>query len=102
LIGFQLRVGDVILEGIGHVVEHEAAAIFVQEHAAFAAHTFRYKSSAHGERPDHTGWVKLHELHVHEFGAESPCKGLTVAGIFPRIGGDRVNALPPPPVAKDD
>ncbi len=47
-----------------NVVEHEALALVVFQHAALAAHAFGDEDSAHAGRPDHAGGVELDELHV--------------------------------------
>ena len=43
-------------------------------------------------RPDHAGGMKLHELHVEQFGAGAVGEREPVAGVFPTVAGDLVRA----------
>ena len=57
---FFFVVGRLVLVVVGDVVEHESAAVFVAQHAAFAAHAFghqnaRARSAARPCRSDGTG-----------------------------------------------
>ena len=61
---FFFVVGGLRAVEFGNVVEHEAAAFFVAQHAAFAAHAFGHQDAAHAGRPDHAGGMELHEFHV--------------------------------------
>ena len=74
------------------VVEHEAAALPVAQHAAFAAHALRDEDALHARRPDHPGRVELDELHVDELGAGLIREGVPVAGALPAVAGDAVGA----------
>ena len=51
---------------VRNVVEHEAAAFAVPQHAAFAAHALGHQDAAHARRPHHARGVELHELHVDQ------------------------------------
>src|SRR2546427_4939484 len=51
------------------VTLHETLAVFVSQHAAFAAHRLGDQDSLYARRPNHAGRMKLDELHVHQFGA---------------------------------
>ena len=62
---FFLVVGGLALVVLRDVVEHEALAFLVAQHAAFAAHALGDEDAAHARRPDHAGRMELHELHVH-------------------------------------
>ena len=79
------RLRSVIL---GNVVEHEAAALIVLEHTAFAADSFGDQDAAHAWRPHHPGWMELDEFHVHEVGARVVREGVAVAGVLPAVAGD--------------
>ena len=74
------------------VVEHEAPALPVAQHAALAAHTLGDQDTAHARRPHHAGGMKLHELHVHQVRAGVVGQGMPVAGVFPAVAGDLVGA----------
>src|SRR6185436_623276 len=87
-----LVVGRLCLVVGGDVVEHEAAAFAVAQHAAFAAHTFGDEDAAHARRPHHAGGVELHELHVLQVGARLVGEGVAVAGVLPAVAGDREGA----------
>ena len=67
------------------VALHKAFAVFVAQYAAFATHGFGHQNSLHARRPDHSGRMKLDELHIHQFGASIISQGHAVAGVFPRI-----------------
>src|SRR5438034_4048476 len=55
--------------GLRDVVEHETAALAVDEDAAVAAHSLSYKDSAHARRPHHARRMELHKFHVDELSA---------------------------------
>src|SRR6266496_1842986 len=48
---------------------HKALAVFVRKNAAFAAHGFSDQNSLHARGPDHSGGMKLYELHIHQISA---------------------------------
>ena len=83
-----LILGNLIAVRIRHVIKHEALAFAVAQHAAFAANAFGDKNAAHAGWPDHAGWVELHKLHIHEFGACFIGKRVAVASSFPAVTGD--------------
>ena len=85
---FFFVVGGLLFVEVGDVVEHEAAAFAVAQHAAFAAHAFGDENAAHADGPDHAGGMELDELHVLEFGSDTVGKGEAVAGVFPAVAGD--------------
>ena len=89
---FFLVVGGLVLVVRRDVVEHEALALVVAQHAAFAAHAFGHQNAAHAGRPDHAGGMELHELHVHQRGAGVIGQRVAVAGVFPTVAGDLVGA----------
>ena len=74
-------------EHLGDVVEHEALALGVAQHAAVAAHTFGDEDAAHAERPHHAGRVELHRLHVDDVGPGPDGHGMAVAHRLPAVGG---------------
>ena len=82
-IGRRLR-----LVVVGDVVEHEAAAFAVLQHAAFAAHALGDEDALHARRPDHPGRMELDELHVDQLGAGAIGQRVAVAGAFPAVAGD--------------
>ena len=53
--------GSIILRNF---VEHKSSAGIVCQDPAFAANTLRHEHSGNTRRPDHSGRMKLHELHV--------------------------------------
>ena len=53
---------------VGDAVEHEPLAVAVFQHTPLATHAFRHENAAHTRRPNHSGRVKLHKLHVLERG----------------------------------
>ena len=85
---FFFGVGGLLLVEVGDVVEHEAAAFAVAQHAAFAAHAFGDQDAAHADGPHHAGGMELHELHVLQFGAGAIGQRKAVAGVFPTVAGD--------------
>ena len=62
---FLFVVGRLIDVQRRNVVEHEAAAILVAQDATLAANSFGDQNSANAGRPNHSGGMKLDELHVH-------------------------------------
>ena len=74
-------------EHVGHVVEHEAGALGVAQHAAVAAHALGHEDAAHRQRPHHAGRVELHGLHVDDVGPGPDRHGVAVADGLPRVGG---------------
>ena len=88
---FFFVVGGLASVVFGDVVEHEAPAVFVPQHAAFAANAFGDQNSAHAGRPDHAGRMELDELHVDQFRAGVIGQGVAVAGAFPTVAGDLVS-----------
>ena len=74
-------------EHVGDVVEHEAGALGVAQHAAVAAHALGHEDAAHRQRPHHAGRVELHALHVDHVGPGPDGHGVTVADGLPRVRG---------------
>ena len=85
-------VGGLAAVVVGDVVEHEAAALAVAQHAAFAAHAFGDEDALHARRPDHPGRMELDELHVDQLGAGAIGERVAVAGAFPAVAGDAIGA----------
>src|SRR5712691_1740055 len=77
---------------LGDLVEHEPAALAVPEDAAFAAHRFGDENASNARRPDHTGWMELDELHVHQLRAGVIGECMAVARVLPAVAGDLVGA----------
>ena len=88
LPAFFLILRHLIAVRIRHVIKHEALAFAVAQHATFAANAFGDQNAAHAWWPDHAGWVELHKLHIHEFGACFIGKRVAVARSFPAVAGD--------------
>ena len=89
---FFFGVGGLIYVGRRNVFEHEALAVFVAQHAAFAANAFGDQNAANAGRPDHSGGMELHEFHIHQRRAGVIGERVAVAGIFPAVAGDGVGA----------
>src|SRR5207249_8497089 len=87
-VGFRFRLGEITLEHLGHVAEHEPLALGVLEDAAFAAYTFGHENAAHAGWPDHAGGMELHELHVDQLGAGCVGERVAVPRVLPRIARD--------------
>ena len=85
LVGFFFGLGVLPLEDRGDVVEHEALALGVLEHAAVAAHAFGDQDALHRQRPDHAGRVELDELHVDQARAGAHRQRVAVAGVLPGV-----------------
>src|SRR5256885_14707804 len=51
-VGFRFRLGELTLEHLGHVAEHEPLARGGLEHAAFAAHALGHENAAHAAWTD--------------------------------------------------
>ena len=75
-----------------NIVEHEALAFAVAQHAAFAAHAFRHQNAAHARRPHHPRGMELHELHIHQRRARAIGERLPVARVFPAVARDLESA----------
>ena len=75
-----------------HVVIHEALAVFVAQHAAFAAHAFGDQNPFDARRPNHARRMKLDKFHVQQFRARMIRQRNTVASAFPGIARDLVGA----------
>src|SRR5262245_6885731 len=73
---------------VRNIAEHEPLAFVVLEDAAFTANTFGDENALHAWRPDHPGWMKLHELHVDEFGTGTIREAVAIARAFPAVTGD--------------
>ena len=84
-VGFLFGLRRLGPEHGGHVVEHEALALGVAQHAAVAAHALGDEDAAHRERPDHAGRVELHALHVDDVGPGPDGHGVAVAHGLPRV-----------------
>ena len=87
-----LVVGGLVAIGLGDVVEHEAAALVVEEDASFAAHAFGHQDPLDARRPDHPGRMELDELHVDQLGAGVIGERVAVAGALPAVARDPVGA----------
>ena len=85
---FFFVVGGLRFVKVRDVVEHEAAALAVAQHAAFAAHALGHQDAAHAERPHHARGMELDELHVEQFGARVIGQRVAVARVFPTVAGD--------------
>ncbi len=85
-----LAVGGLGLVELRDVVEHEAAALAVEQNSALAAHAFGHQDSGDAGRPHHPGRMKLHEFHVHQLRSGAIGERLPVAGVLPAVGGDLV------------
>ena len=83
-----LAVGGLRFVVLGDVVEHEALAVLVAQHAPLAADPFGHQDPLHRRRPDHPGRVELDELHVHQIGARVVGQRVAVAGVLPAVAGD--------------
>src|SRR5690349_22958524 len=92
---FFFSIGGLIGVGCGDVVKHEAPAVFVPQDASFTADSFGDQNAAYAWRPYHSGWMKLHELHVHQGRARLICESVSVAGVLPTVAGDLVRAANP-------
>ena len=80
---FLLVVGGLRPVVLGDVAEHEALALAVAQHAAFAAHALGDEDPLHAGRPDHPGRMELDELHVDQIGAGAIGQRVPVAGRIP-------------------
>src|SRR5204863_3596300 len=68
-------------------IEHKTATLLIRQDPAFAAHAFGHQNSHHTRRPDHTGRVKLHELHVDQICTRVIGERLTAASVLPTVAG---------------
>ena len=75
---------------LGQVPGHEPLAVLVAQDAALAADGLGDEQALHARRPDHSGRVELHELHVDQLGARLEREGVPIAAVLPRVRGDRV------------
>src|SRR5262245_18797149 len=70
---------------IGDVVEHKALSFAVLQYSTLAANTFGNQDSANARRPDHSGRVKLDELHIDQLGSRMICERVAVTGSLPTV-----------------
>ena len=89
---FLFVVGSLRAVEFRNVIEHESAALFVAQHAAFTADALRHQDAAYAGRPHHAGGMELHKFHVDEGGAGFVGQRVAVTGIFPTVAGDFVRA----------
>ena len=82
---FFFVVGRLILVVRRNVVEHEPFAFAIAEDPAFAANSLGHQDAPHARRPDHSGRVELNKFHIDQLGPRVICKGVAIAGSFPRI-----------------
>src|SRR5262245_24272469 len=89
---FQFVVCGLALVGVGNIVEHEAPAFAVAQHAAFTPDTFGDENAGDAGRPNHSRGMELNELHVYQIGAGIVGESLTIACVFPAIARDLVRS----------
>src|SRR5262245_37985086 len=82
---FQFVIGRLRFVGVRNVAEHESLAEAVAENTAFAAYAFSDENARNTWRPDHSGGMELHELHVQQVGARVVCQGVAITAIFPTV-----------------
>src|SRR5208337_4617970 len=75
-----------------NIVKHKAAALPVAQHASLASYSFGHQNSPDAWGPDHSCWMKLHELHIHQRSSRVIREGVPVTGVFPTVTGDFVGA----------
>jgi hypothetical protein len=85
------RVGGLIDVERWNVLEHESFAVLVSKNSALAANSLGYQDAANAGRPNHSGRMELHELHVHQCGSGVIRERMAVTGIFPAVAGDLVS-----------
>src|SRR5262249_23153541 len=83
-------VRGLVLVELRNVREHEASAILVAQYPAFTTHAFGDQDAPNARRPNHSGGVKLDELHVHEVGAGLVGERMAIARVLPAVAGDLV------------
>src|SRR6202022_660123 len=86
-----------IVRGLGAIIfrdliKHEAAALFVGENSAFAAHAFGHQNSHDTRWPDHSGGMKLNEFHVDQFRPRFVSERVTIACVLPTVARNFVGA----------
>jgi hypothetical protein len=82
-VALLLGLGVLAAEDVGHVVEHEALALGVLQHAAVSAHRLGDEDALDRGRPHHARRVELDELHVDEGRPRPQGQGVSVAGVLP-------------------
>src|SRR5207244_5492050 len=70
----------------------DRATLLVCQDSALAAHAFGAQDSHHARRPDHSGGMKLNELHIDEFRTGLVRQRVSITCIFPTVAGDFVRA----------
>src|SRR4029078_3857835 len=78
-----------------NVTEHAPFPLAVQQHSTFAPDTFGDEDAAHAGRPDHSGGVKLNELHILERGTGVIRERMSVSSVLPAVAGNRVGPSDP-------
>src|SRR5215510_3653552 len=89
---FFFVVGSVCAIGFREFVEHETFALFVGQNAALAANALRHQDSHHAWRPNHSGRMKLNELHIDELGTCLVRERVSISSVFPTVTRDFVGA----------
>src|SRR5262249_21667333 len=69
---------------------------FVAKYATFAADAFGDKNAGDAGRPDHSSWMELHELHVHQIRAGVVRECMTIARVFPTVARDLIRSADTP------
>src|SRR5262249_42311073 len=80
---------------LGDVVEHEPLAVLVAMDLARAPYPLVHDDPTDARRPDHAGWMELHELHVPQLGPRVVGESDAVPRVLPAIAGDAVRASDP-------
>ena len=89
---FFFRVSRLVRVRRRNVVKHETTALTVAQHASLASHSLGDQNSSDAWGPDHSRWMKLHELHIHQRRSRVVREGVPVAGVFPAVAGNLVGA----------
>src|SRR4029077_15245924 len=89
---FFFRIGSLIRVRRRNVLKHKSAALPIAQYASLASHSFGDQNSPDAWRPDHSCWMKLHELHIHKRSPRVIRERVPVAGVFPTVAGDFVGA----------
>ena len=85
---FFFAVCGLALVVVGNIVEHEALAIGVSQHASLTAHALGDENSLHARRPHHPRRMELDELHVNQLRTCIVGQRMPVARVLPAVARD--------------
>ncbi len=84
---FLFVVGRLALIIVRNIVEHEALALVIPQHAAFAADALGHQDAFDARRPHHSCGMELNKFHIEQRGSGLVGQRLAVGGVLPTVAG---------------